>query len=395
MESVTLAFEMLILESAGISAVSRTFLQTVHSLCFEPLTPIEAARLHHDAIMTPIQFLYFSNPTYNRIKGTKSLERVYTFEPVSNELAKDERKYIIGTQGCIWTEWTRDSLKMEWQILPRMAALSEIQWTEPLHKNFDSFLKRLPALLAIYRDRGYDFRQDIYDVNIDIVPAPDEGKAKIAFQTFDDAEIHYTLDGSVPDVQSPLYTDTIQVDKDVIIQAIAVRPQGTSQISKEEIHFNAATMRPVTLNTIPHKSYTFKGGSTLIDGLYGDMNYRSGRWIGFYGTDMNVTLDLLEPKEVSSVFVNTMLNTGDAIFGTTGLKVEVSEDGKNFRRVASENFPVVEKGTKMQSRKDSVSFDKVKARYIKIIAEVTPKLPAWHSMPGEKAFLFVDEIGVE
>ena len=356
---------------------------------------IEAARLHHDAIMTPIQFLYFSNPTYNRIKGTKSLERVYTFEPVSNELAKDERKYIIGTQGCIWTEWTRDSLKMEWQILPRMAALSEIQWTEPLHKNFDSFLKRLPALLAIYRDRGYDFRQDIYDVNIDIVPAPDEGKAKIAFQTFDDAEIHYTLDGSVPDVQSPLYTDTIQVDKDVIIQAIAVRPQGTSQISKEEIHFNAATMRPVTLNTIPHKSYTFKGGSTLIDGLYGDMNYRSGRWIGFYGTDMNVTLDLLEPKEVSSVFVNTMLNTGDAIFGTTGLKVEVSEDGKNFRRVASEDFPVVEKGTKMQSRKDSVSFDKVKARYIKIIAEVTPKLPAWHSMPGEKAFLFVDEIGVE
>lgn len=100
---------------------------------------IEAARLHHDAIMTPIQFLYFSNPTYNRIKGTKSLERVYTFEPVSNELAEDERKYIIGTQGCIWTEWTRDSLKMEWQILPRMAALSEIQWTEPSHKEFDSF----------------------------------------------------------------------------------------------------------------------------------------------------------------------------------------------------------------------------------------------------------------
>ena len=86
----------------------------------------------------------------------------------------------------------------------------------------------------------------------------------------------------------------------------------------------------------------------MIDGLYGDMNYRSGRWIGFYGTDMNVTLDLLEPKEVSLVFVNTMLNTGDAIFGATCLKVEVSEDGKNFRRVASENFPVVEKGTKMQ-----------------------------------------------
>ena len=113
--------------------------------------------------------------------------------PVSNELAEDERKYIIGTQGCIWTEWTRDSLKMEWQILPRLAALSEIQWTEPSHKNFDSFLKRLPALRAIYRDRGYDFRQDIYDVNIDIVPAPDEGKARIAFQTFEDVYKRQTL----------------------------------------------------------------------------------------------------------------------------------------------------------------------------------------------------------
>ena len=76
----------------------------------------------------------------------------------------------------------------------------------------------------------------------------------------------------------------------------------------------------------------------MIDGLYGDMNYRSGRWIGFYGTDMNVTLDLLEPKEVSSVFVNTMLNTGDAIFGTTGLKVEVSEDGKKFPQGSLRKF---------------------------------------------------------
>lgn len=356
---------------------------------------IEAARLHHDAIMTPIHFLYFSNPTYNRIKGTKSLERVYTFEPVPDELTAEERPYIIGTQGCIWTEWTRDSLKMEWQILPRMAALAEIQWTEPAHKNFDGFLKRLPALLAVYRDRGYDFRQDIYDVTIGIVPAPGEGKAKITFQTFDDAEVHYTLDGSTPDAQSPLYTDTIAVDRDVIIRALAVRPQGNSEISTEKIHFNAATMKPVVLNAAPHKSYTFKGGMTLIDGLYGDMNYRSGRWIGFYGTDMDVTIDLLAPQEFSSVFINTMLNTGDAIFGATGLSVEVSDDGKVFRKVASKKITVVEKGTKMQSRADTLSFDKVTARYVRIIAAVTPQLPAWHSMSGEKAFLFVDEVGVE
>jgi len=360
-----------------------------------PRGGIETARLHHNAIMTPIQYLYFSNPTYNRIKGTKSLERVYTFEPVSDELTEEEKQYIIGAQGCIWTEWTRDSLKMEWQILPRMAALSEIQWTEPAHKDFDGFLNRLPALLAIYKDRGYDFRQDIYDVTIQVVPEEQEGKAKVFFLTFDNAEVHYTLDGSEPNAQSPLYTDTLHLDKDAVIQAIAVRPQGNSSISKEEIHFNAVTMKPATLNVEPHKSYTSQGGSTLTDGLYGDLNYRSGRWVGFYGNNPDITIDMQEPKEISSAFINTLLNPGDAIFGATGLKIEISDDGKVFREIASKKIPVLEKGTKMQIRKEEISFDKVKTRYVRIIAETTSKLPAWHSMPGKNAFLFVDEIGVE
>lgn len=360
-----------------------------------PRGGIETVRLHHNAIMTPIQYLYFSNPTYNRIKGTKSLERVYTFEPVSDELTEEEKQYIIGAQGCIWTEWTRDSLKMEWQILPRMAALSEIQWTEPAHKDFDGFLNRLPALLAIYKDRGYDFRQDIYDVTIQVVPEEQEGKAKVFFLTFDNAEVHYTLDGSEPNAQSSLYTDTLHLDKDAVIQAIAVRPQGNSSISKEEIHFNAVTMKPATLNVEPHKSYTFQGGSTLTDGLYGDLNYRSGRWVGFYGNNPDITIDMQEPKEISSAFINTLLNPGDAIFGATGLKIEISDDGKVFREIASKKIPVLEKGTKMQIRKEEISFDKVKTRYVRIIAETTSKLPAWHSMPGKNAFLFVDEIGVE
>lgn len=199
---------------------------------------IETARLHHNAIMTPIQYLYFSNPHYNKIMGTKSLERVYTFEPVPAELAEDERPYIIGTQGCLWTEWTRNREKVEWQILPRMAALSEIQWTEPARKDFGNFLERLPDLLAIYSDRGYAFRQDLYDANIDIIPVPGERKAKVAFYTFGDAEIRYTLDGTTPDAQSPLYTDTLAIDKEVTVRAIAIRPQGNSKETEKEIRFD-------------------------------------------------------------------------------------------------------------------------------------------------------------
>lgn len=206
-----------------------------------PRPAAEIARLHHDAIITPIQYLYFSNPHYNKIKGIKSLERVYTFEPMPEGLTEEEESYLIGAQGCLWTEWTRDSLKVEWQIFPRMAALSEIQWTEPEHKDFKGFLQRLLSLLAIYKDRGCDYRQDVYDAVVDIIPISEEGKAQIVCRTLDDAEIHYTLDGTSPDAQSPLYTDTISVDKECVIQTIAIRPEGASGVCTEEVHLDMPT----------------------------------------------------------------------------------------------------------------------------------------------------------
>lgn len=123
---------------------------------------IEAARQHHDVIMTPIQRLYFSNPRINKMTRFEWMNRVYNFEPVPAELTDAEKKFVIGTQGCIWTEWTADSTKMEWQILPRMAALSEIQWTLPEHKNFERFMERLPEMLKIYSSLDYGYREDVF-----------------------------------------------------------------------------------------------------------------------------------------------------------------------------------------------------------------------------------------
>ena len=123
---------------------------------------IEAASQHHDVIMTPIQRLYYSNPRINKMTGFEWMNRVYNFEPVPAELTDAEKKFVIGTQGCIWTEWTADSTKMEWQILPRMAALSEIQWTLPEHKNFERFMERLPEMLKIYSSLDYGYREDVF-----------------------------------------------------------------------------------------------------------------------------------------------------------------------------------------------------------------------------------------
>lgn len=122
---------------------------------------IKSAQLNHKTIITPIMYLYLSNPRNNRLTGVNSVGRVYNFEPVADTLTEQERQNIIGAQGCIWTEWTKDSVKMEWQMMPRISALCEIQCTEPEKKDLDDFLKRLRHQLDIYTLRGYHYKQDI------------------------------------------------------------------------------------------------------------------------------------------------------------------------------------------------------------------------------------------
>lgn len=128
-----------------------------------PEARLKSIESGYRTIACPISNLYFSNPKYNKLKGLSSIERVYSFEPVPEEATSEQKKNLFGAQACIWTEWTKDSVKMEWQMMPRIAALAEIQWTEPANKNIQDFLKRLKHQLDIYELYGYNYKEDIHE----------------------------------------------------------------------------------------------------------------------------------------------------------------------------------------------------------------------------------------
>lgn len=357
---------------------------------------IKAAKLGHQTIVCPISHLYFSNPGYNRLKGVSSVERVYDLEPASPKLTEEEKKNIIGVQGCIWTEWTKDSVKMEWQMMPRIAALSELQWSNPAKKDLNGFLKRLRHQLDLYALYGLHYKEDIEDVVINAEPKGEGGEAVITLTTFDNAPMYYTLDGSEPTAASTAYTQPFTLaGKTTTIKAKAIRNGRESHTTTSTLEYNLATMRPITLNCTPDESFTYKGAPLLVDGLTGDDNYRSGRYLGIYGQDFDAVIDLQEEKEISSVSVGTYLVPGDYIFGLTGLEVYASNDGKNFKKIASKSIPTLEKGSKNNVlTRDEISFDKTKTRYVRIVGKDTPVLPKWHPGAGKKTFLFIDEVAV-
>ena len=152
-------------------------------------------------------------------------------------------------------------------------------------------------------------------------------------------------------------------------------------------------MKPITLKEQPSKGYVFNGAQVLVDGLRGGSNYKTGHWLGFQGKDLDATIDLKEPTEIQKGSFNTNVVKGDWIMGASAVTVKVSDDGKNFKEVASKKIPELTQNDKDGLYPQEISFAPVKARYVEIIIN-SSKLPKWHGGAGSPAFLFVDEIEI-
>ena len=360
---------------------------------------IEAAKQHHDVVMTPNTYLYFD---YYQSKDTETepmaiggylpIERVYSYEPMPKSLSPEEQKYIVGVQANLWTEYIPDFKQVQYMVLPRMAALSESQWCAPEKKNYEAFLQRVSRLVNIYAKNGWNYATHIFDVMLDLKPNTETGTLDAVARTIDNAPIYYTLDGSEPTTASEKYTDVIKIDKPCTLRTVAIRPSGSSKITKDEISFSKSSMKPIIMLQPINKQYEFSGATVLVDGMTGNMNYKTGRWIAFYTNDLEAVIDLKEATEISSMTLHTCVEKGDWIFDTRGITVSVSDDNQTFKEVASETYPAMKESDPNQIYTHELKFDPVKTRYVKVKALSEQSIPSWHGGKGNPGFLFMDEI---
>ena len=363
---------------------------------------IAAAKQHHDVVMTPNSYLYFdyyqSLDKANEplaIGGYLPLETVYSYEPMPKELTADEARHIIGVQANIWTEYMPTFKQMQYMALPRLAALSEVQWSQPALKDYTSFTNRLTEFTHLYDRLGYNYAKHLYNVAIHVDSDNKWREILIHMTTAGKAEIRYTLDGTEPTVNSTLYTGAIVLQKSAKIRAAAFRDGKRSSVTSQNISFNKATACPVELLQPTHKNYTYKGGATLTDGLLGDKGFGTGRWLGFSGNDLEAVIDLKQNTDVSSVSLNTCVDKGSWIFDARNIEVSVSADGKSFTKVASKSLPALEEQTPDNIYTYELTFPQTTTRYVKVTATSEHNIPKWHGGKGKPAFLFVDEISVK
>ena len=132
---------------------------------------VKAAREGHDAILTPYDYLYFDFPQADQSTEPQAahwghpitVEDVYRFNPAPEELTSDELSHIAGVQGNLWSEYVPTMSHAQYMVLPRMAALAEVQWGASQSGDYEGFVKRLDGLRHHYDANGYNYCRHIFE----------------------------------------------------------------------------------------------------------------------------------------------------------------------------------------------------------------------------------------
>ncbi len=216
---------------------------------------IKAAQMSHDVVMTPTGYCYFDyyQSTDTDLEplafnGYISLSKVYNYEPVPAELTADEANYVLGAQGNAWSEYMPTGKMVEYRVLPRMTALSEVLWSPKEARDEADFLTRLEPFLSWLKLKDYTYH----------IPSPGGILPEMIF--IDSARVEltspwpfgsvlYTLDGSEPTSDSPLFTEAFSVSGDAVVKAGLFLPDGEHGLIKTARFNKVEPMEPSPVDT--------------------------------------------------------------------------------------------------------------------------------------------------
>ncbi|HTD99667.1 MAG TPA: family 20 glycosylhydrolase [Mucilaginibacter sp.] len=224
---------------------------------------IAAARQKHNVIMTPqTTGNYFDHYQSGSPQEPVSfgryatLQETYDHDPIPKALTPEEQQYIIGTQGNLWTEYVPTVAKLQYQILPRLFALSEVAWSKTENKDYTNFSEvRLANHFARLDAIDYNYRVPTALTVIDtMVIGPQFTYAPKS--VVPGAKIYYTLNGRDPldtDLQydGPITFNIPQNEKRELRTRV-ITPSGRRSIATRTLMYNRALLPAVNYSANTH-----------------------------------------------------------------------------------------------------------------------------------------------
>jgi hypothetical protein len=205
----------------------------------------------------------------------------------------------------------------------------------------------------------------------------------------------YTVDGTEPLRSSKEYKGPFKIDTTCVVKTKLYSEKDSSATTEAKFVERPNNWK-ITIKSKYNKQYTAGGDEGIIDGIYGEENWRKGEWQGYQYQDFEAVIDMGEEKNISHFSLSCLQDTRSWIIVPKKVNVFLSSDNKNFTPFTSIPGSIDPKDYKIQIIKFvNDSGGPKKARYVKIVAENFGKLPEWHEGKGDGAFIFIDEIEIK
>jgi hexosaminidase len=287
---------------------------------------IKAMDMGHDVIMTPGRYCYLDHAQDAPFKEPESiggylpLDSVYVYEPVEPSMPADKVHHLKGVQANLWAEYIVTDEHAEYMYWPRAIALAETGWSQPQKKDLADFRGRVSMALEMLRAKGYE----TFDL------ANEYGERKLAQTGLDH------------------------------------KAKGCKVIYNKPIQ----------------EWYQAAGEVTFTDGVIGGWTYSDNRWQGFL-SDIDVTIDLGEVRQVNYIGGTFMQLIGPGVFMPRKVDILVSEDGEEFELITTVWNDVHVTAEELLFKDFSTICDK-QVRYVR-----------YHAYRSTmRGFLFLDEVVV-
>ncbi|MFD2552092.1 beta-N-acetylhexosaminidase [Bizionia sediminis] len=356
-----------------------------------PEGALAPAAKNQDVIVTSKAHTYFNryqSETPNEplaFGGYVPLKKVYQFNPLPATLSAQDAGRVLGAQGIVWTQYTVNAEQLEYMVFPRAIGLAEALWSHEKHKNYDNFVSRLSSFHDRLDFLKINYANHLHQLKGHMVTKDKQSIYELQKQT-DSTVIRYTLDGSIPNMKSKLYNNGIPITKNSIITAaIFDKTRRLGPLFTETIQWHQAIGKDIILDVQPHHAYPGMGSDGLINGVLGNSNrYRDNEWLGFFGEDVEITIDLDVPTTINAIAMR--FHNGKKQLAYAPKKVEIELDNKTIFEIdiPESNESVV-----------PVVFEKnYTTRFITIRIPNFGKIPEGSLGEGSLAWTFIDEIQV-
>lgn len=356
---------------------------------------IKAGKQGHDFIMTPTGTMYlnrYQGPQWQEpvwaFEGGNTLKKIYQYEPIERYWTMSMRSHLLGIQAALWTEFCEKPEDVDYLLYPRLGAVAEISWIDPINRRWERFVGALDRYQERWKLKGVQPSSAIYHVQHEVTP--DFGSLKVALSCMHPGvEIRYTTDGSEPHEYSLLYRKPWVVKQSQTLKCAAFKDG--KQMGKTlvlPIQMNDVTGKNILRSTAMEKK--------LVNGVRGSLKYTDGEWVSWKRNDsIGLTFDVGSRKKLSRISLGCLNDFGSAIHQPKKVEVWLSDNNVQYWKVAEKEFGWDEVFCEGRFVEDlELKFEDV-ARYVRVVLKGAGKCPGFHVRPGMEVRICLDEALIE